>query len=277
MEEQSGSLAFELSAVMKQHLNRTVSIGLSDVKASMNRVADAWTEANERLAVAFYSGSGSVIIPPVSRPAEPEQPIRLESYFDSLYAAIQHSDRNEADRLLAEIERCARRHRIAPTALFELYAWLVAKLNRASDGQLGSVIRDDIDFRQFIAGLQAVCEATWSGGQMIIREREEIRKSLEYIESHYSKAIYLEDIARHVNLNPAYLSTLFNRELKMGLSEYINRKRIKLAAELLNKRFYSNIELADAVGIHNERYFCTLFKKYTGTTPQKYRCNLKPY
>ncbi|WJH33535.1 helix-turn-helix domain-containing protein [Paenibacillus sp. CC-CFT747] len=53
--------------------------------------------------------------------------------------------------------------------------------------------------------------------------------------------------------------------------DYINRCRIELAVRLLKEKDYTNSQLSDAVGINNEKYFCTLFKQHFGVSPQKFR------
>lgn len=85
----------------------------------------------------------------------------------------------------------------------------------------------------------------------------------------------LDEIAGHVNMNASYFSLLFKKEMKEGLNEYINRVRIEKAIELLQTGAYDNVQLGEAVGIANERYFGTLFKKYTGLPPQKYRKRMR--
>ncbi|MNR50928.1 Bifunctional transcriptional activator/DNA repair enzyme AdaA [compost metagenome] len=71
-------------------------------------------------------------------------------------------------------------------------------------------------------------------------------------------------------MNPSYVSELFKKELGINFTDYVSKRRIERAIELLRKSDYSNLELAEAVGVHNEKYFCTLFKKITGTSPQKF-------
>jgi len=59
--------------------------------------------------------------------------------------------------------------------------------------------------------------------------------------------------------------------MKESLIDYINRKKIEKAVELLKDRNYTLQELCEKVGIMNEAYFCTLFKQKTGKTPGQFR------
>ena len=56
----------------------------------------------------------------------------------------------------------------------------------------------------------------------------------------------------------------------MGTSpvEYRNHLRIQKAIALLKTGEYTVGECAEAVGIHDMKYFSKLFKRYTGVTPR---------
>ena len=102
-------------------------------------------------------------------------------------------------------------------------------------------------------------------------EEDRINVILEYIESHYDKALELSDISKAFNFNYYYLSYYFNNHCKEGFSEYLNRIRIEKACELLkdNKLYVS--EISSMIGYSDHSYFCRVFKKITGDTPSRYR------
>lgn len=81
----------------------------------------------------------------------------------------------------------------------------------------------------------------------------------------------LDEVADYVNLVPSYFSTLFKKLENENFVDYVNRRKIEKALALLKERDYSNLQLSKLVGIHNERYFCTLFKQLYGLPPQKFR------
>ncbi|MBD2867119.1 helix-turn-helix domain-containing protein [Paenibacillus arenilitoris] len=80
-----------------------------------------------------------------------------------------------------------------------------------------------------------------------------------------------EDIARHVFLNPDYLSRIFKKETGMSLSDFLQQSRIEYAKELLANTCQSVSDIAVASGYSNLSYFSTIFKKATGVNPVDYR------
>lgn len=83
-------------------------------------------------------------------------------------------------------------------------------------------------------------------------------------------------------LNVAFLTdhlavsraTLYNKMKQltgMGVNDYLNRKRIERAIDLLLHTDLAIGEISDRAGFEYPRYFSTLFKQITGQTPSEYR------
>lgn len=97
---------------------------------------------------------------------------------------------------------------------------------------------------------------------------------LEYISNHYDKDIGLNELAEIVSLNPAYLSILFKDEVGMSYIKYITNYRMEKAKKLLLEG-YKVAEVSERVGYNNYRYFCDIFKKHMGQTPNEYKGNVR--
>jgi len=59
----------------------------------------------------------------------------------------------------------------------------------------------------------------------------------------------------------------------MALTDYIIKKRISVAKQLLTKTSLSITSISEKVGISYSSYFTKLFKEQVGMTPQEYRQN----
>ena len=97
-----------------------------------------------------------------------------------------------------------------------------------------------------------------------------IRDLLEYIDLHYQEDIGLNELAARARMNTAYLSVLFKAEVGVSFVKYLTDLRLKKAKALL-KEGYKVKEVSDLVGYSNYRYFCDIFKKHIGQTPQEYK------
>lgn len=97
-----------------------------------------------------------------------------------------------------------------------------------------------------------------------------ILQLLEHINANYHKDIGLNELADMVKMNPAYLSLLFKKEVGISYSKYITKVRVQHAKELLleGKKV---VQVSALVGYRDYRYFCDVFKKNVGTTPNAYK------
>jgi len=99
----------------------------------------------------------------------------------------------------------------------------------------------------------------------------EISQAMSYIKSNYGMDINLQEVANHVNLNPTYLSNLFKKDLQINFTEFLNEVRIQKAKELLVDSYLKAYEISEKVGFADNTYFCRVFKKLTGSSPNEYR------
>lgn len=98
-----------------------------------------------------------------------------------------------------------------------------------------------------------------------------IKETLEYISANIYRPILLSDLAEHVNLSESYLSRLFAKEMGVSIREYINLTKIEKARNLLCYSEYSFIDIANYLAFSSQSHFISIFKKYEGMTPKKYR------
>ncbi|NLZ83278.1 MAG: response regulator [Clostridiales bacterium] len=93
----------------------------------------------------------------------------------------------------------------------------------------------------------------------------------DYINIHFCEDINRNSLAEIVYLDPDYVARLFKKETGYSLMNYIIKKRIETAKDLLLNTKLSVNSISDKVGYGNYSYFTRLFKKETGITPLDYR------
>lgn len=103
------------------------------------------------------------------------------------------------------------------------------------------------------------------------RHANVIHQSIQYLNTHYSEHMTLEDMARKVYLSPSYFSRIFKKETGISFSSYLNRVRIEHSKELLRHQNLRLTDIALLSGFEDQSYFTKVFKKITGTTPLHYR------
>lgn len=94
---------------------------------------------------------------------------------------------------------------------------------------------------------------------------------VSYIDKNLDKEITRENLAELVYLTPDYISKLFRRKTGMSFGEYIQRRKIQEAQNLLENTDMSIGDVALCVGFSSFSYFSKTFKKITGMTPGDFR------
>lgn len=98
-----------------------------------------------------------------------------------------------------------------------------------------------------------------------------ILKVQDYIREHYSEDINLDELAGRIGVSYSYLRRLFNEELNMSITDFLNTYRIETSKGLLKNSSLTLREIARKVGYNNVQSFKRFFRKYEGITPSEYR------
>jgi AraC family transcriptional regulator len=98
-----------------------------------------------------------------------------------------------------------------------------------------------------------------------------LRRVREALEDSYLQAPALAALAAIAGVHPVHLSREFHKHYRMTVGEYIRKRRIEHASELLSTSELSLSEIATACGFSDQSHFCALFRKHSGMTPAKFR------
>lgn len=101
-----------------------------------------------------------------------------------------------------------------------------------------------------------------------------IQKALIYIHEHIDEDLNLDKVTNDVHVSKSYFSNLFTKCTVYTFSNYINKIRINKSKTMLKNTNKSILEIALECGFNSQSYFCSTFKKFTGTSPTKYRIEI---
>ncbi len=93
----------------------------------------------------------------------------------------------------------------------------------------------------------------------------------KYIDEHYEEPLTLQSIGDDLHVNMYYLSHVFKETTGYAPMQYIMRRRIGEAQSYLISTKLSVTKIAGMVGYDNPCHFNTIFAKYVGMSPSKYR------
>ncbi|WP_373525185.1 helix-turn-helix domain-containing protein [Nostoc sp.] len=107
--------------------------------------------------------------------------------------------------------------------------------------------------------------------QCSVQHRSLLTKVFQFIEANYRNPIGLKEVAKEVNLSPAYITDLVRRETGQTVLNWILQRRIAEARCLLIESDHSVTEIAQTLGYENPGHFIRLFRRFNGTTPKAWK------
>lgn len=102
-----------------------------------------------------------------------------------------------------------------------------------------------------------------------------MREILSYIELAFRKPLRRGDLANRAGMSESAFGAAFKEATGVPVIEYIIRRRMRHATELIKQSRLRMYEIARACGIEDEYYFSKLFKQHMGCSPLAYRKKMR--
>ena len=97
-----------------------------------------------------------------------------------------------------------------------------------------------------------------------------LNQIFQHVMDHYEEPIYLEPIAKSVNMSVSTFCRYFKLRTQKTFIQFVNEIRIGAACKLIRENEKTISEIAYQVGFNNLSNFNRQFKKITGFTPKGY-------
>ncbi len=103
------------------------------------------------------------------------------------------------------------------------------------------------------------------------RNSERMKLMLEYIHSHYSEAVTLEQIAASASVSVSEALRCFRNGIGRTPFQYLKHFRMHQAEKLLETTDYKIVDIGIRCGFSEMSYFAKSFRELYGCTPSQYR------
>ena len=145
-----------------------------------------------------------------------------------------------------------------------------------SDISLYTAAVERMVYASDIMQLKAVLEEYCQELLLLIKDQFHMRSPivqnvLSYIHNNFNQGLSLKIMGQQFHVNAIYLGQLFQKEVGVVFSEYLNRYRLEKAKEMLKTTHERAGEIGKKVGYSDTTYFYKQFKKSIGTTPSEWR------
>jgi AraC-like DNA-binding protein len=98
-----------------------------------------------------------------------------------------------------------------------------------------------------------------------------LKRVVEYVDAHLGERIMLSDLAAASGLTRMHFAAQFRIAMGLRPHHYVLRRRIDHACALLRDPDLPLVEVALGVGFQTQAHFTTVFKRYVGSTPHRWR------
>ena len=97
-----------------------------------------------------------------------------------------------------------------------------------------------------------------------------VKQTYDIIRNHYMEKLGINSVADSLGISPSFLSRRLKASLNATFVDVLNQYRVKEAIHLLKKGTMRIYEISDSLGFSEYKYFCSVFKRYTGTSPTEF-------
>jgi len=94
---------------------------------------------------------------------------------------------------------------------------------------------------------------------------------LTYIETNMGERLTLANLAATAGLSRMYFAKQFRATTGMRPHDFVLRKRVARAQQMLTETPDALVDIALSVGFQTQAHFTTVFKKFAGYTPYQFR------
>ena len=98
-----------------------------------------------------------------------------------------------------------------------------------------------------------------------------LKQVLDLIGDRLSEEISIEQMADYLDLSPFHFCHQFKKSVGITPHQYVMQQRVDLAKRMLKRQTIPLSEVAFDCGFSNQSHLGRVFKRYTGTTPKRYR------
>lgn len=98
-----------------------------------------------------------------------------------------------------------------------------------------------------------------------------VARCLDWIHDKLKEDLTLERVAEHFYFNPSYFSTLIKSRTGKTFSDHVTEARMRQAKVLLAANKLRIYEISAECGYQDTKYFCRVFKKHHGMSPEAYK------
>ena len=110
-----------------------------------------------------------------------------------------------------------------------------------------------------------------TGRRMAPLPKWRLKRVVDYVNAHLASRITLADLASAAGRTRMHFAAQFRVATGSRPHDFVLRRQIERAQQLLRDPSLALADIALSVGFQNQAHFTTVFKRFTGATPHRWR------
>lgn len=282
-----------------KYVERTINIrlacGVGQTVDHIQQARESYRQANRALQYVFFDTRDTVAVYSDDLfDFDAYEKYRLNIYFElislrsKILARLRAEQFKDALEMLDQVPLIIGKHREygieATISLYENLALDIRTIlmkqfpktyfqqeQQQKSAILGSICLDELhnSVRDIIYQIFIMPDSAKKAGksERLVAEMKRI------IHEEYKAGLSLAEIADRLRITSGYAGSIFDEYTGQSFNSYLAGVRIEHAKTLLMETNLSLTDIAQAVGINDATYLCTLFRKKVGISPGRYRLN----
>lgn len=191
---------------------------------------------------------------------DPQMISRLSSHSSNLLSTLSPAVSNQL--------------RLKPEAKTEVHALLESLNREINSSDYGTDLLRESLLTQLLVTINRLLMHHGSQLDEDTRMNSVVAQVINYVNLHYGDALSLDILAERFYVSKFHLSHEFNRQVGTSLYRYIQRKRLLIARQLLDKGQKPS-EVSSACGFSDYAGFYRAFRAEYGISPREYTQSLR--
>lgn len=270
---------------MSLHAPLSVTAGWGCAANEHVHLPGSYQVALELVSYKIFCGKNRIIDQEDIGAYQAQDIMNVDGLLDVLFVAIANYDLVKVDDCLEQVYENVKRIG-KKKSVYNVTLHVIAKLDAFLFGMnenLRSILGMDINQLDVLYDFETVKDIqSWLRRKLFeisemlqlkkLRKNRKLVEEIEaYVLNHLDSNLTLRDVANYFSFSPNYLGHLFKEEKEENFSDFVIRKRLERASELLMDPKLKIYEIADRVGYKSWTYFSRQFKEKFGTTPGEFR------
>ncbi|MGG4340738.1 response regulator [Paenibacillus lautus] len=270
---------------VRNHSNLTITVGLGSEVASLQDAPESYLQAQEALATKMFIGKCRVITLEQTAGEIVQTSLDLEQIMERMFEATANYDLVRIHDSLEQLFELVQNLK-DKLSVYNFSLYVVSKTDfflQTLNVSLYDLLSIDLKNLNVLYDFETIADIkSWLRKQLFEvsehmhnKKKNPNRKLIDeierYVEANLEISLQLRNVAKLFGFSPNYLGYLFKEVTEEHFSDFVTKKRMEKARELLQDPKLKIFEAAHQVGYQNLTMFSRHFKQSFGLPPVDYR------